>query len=177
MLSRIARAFSNDTSLYQEIKGNPQAKSESLLIVAISIFASILLAVLIGFVELILLGSAEGFATLTIVVTSITVLGNLAGYFVIVFLTWLINLLIAKGKGSFTDIRVAIAYAYCVPAILVPITGFVGLWIIVTTSTAVSETLGIGKIPALLITITSAVVTIAIYMIITGVGLVFILTR
>ena len=55
---------------------------------------------------------------------------------------------LAKGTGSFTDIRVAVAYAYCIPTILtyVPYIGLIAsLWLIVTASLAIRETLGIGK--------------------------------
>ena len=139
MFNRILRAFRNDISLYGELKGNPEFASESWMVLTISIVISAALATLTIIGDGVLTGIVWGV---------ISALGGIFGYIVLVVLAWLIGTKLAKGTGSITDIRAAVAYAYCIPAILtpIPIIGFIAsLWLLVTESSAIRETLGIGK--------------------------------
>ena len=139
MFNRILRAFRNDVSLYGELKGNPQFASESWMVLAISIGISAILATLFGLGNGVLAGIVSGLAT---------ALGGIVGYLVLIILAWFIGTKLAKGTGSFTDIRAAITYAYSIPTILTPIPyigSIIGLWLLVTASSAIRETLGIGK--------------------------------
>ena len=139
MFNRILRAFLNDASIYSELKGNPEVASESWIVLVISIVVSAVLAALTGIGDGISLGI---FAGLTSAVISVL------GYFVLVSLAWFMGTKLANGAGSFSDIRVAVAYAYCIPTILtyIPYIGLIAsLWLLVTASSAVRETLGIGK--------------------------------
>lgn len=156
MFNRIFRAFRNDVSLYAELKGNLQFASESWIVIAISIGISAILATLLGLGNGILAGIVSGLAT---------ALGGIAGYLVLIILAWLIGTKLAKGTGSFTDIRAAVAYAYCIPAILTPIPiigSIIGLWLLVTESSAIRETLGIGKGLTFFIVVISIVAIFAI---------------
>src|SRR3990172_493464 len=131
MFNRILRAFRNDVSLYGELKGNPEFASESWMVLAISILISAVLATLTSIGDGILVGIVGGV---------ISALGGIFGYLVLVVLAWLIGTKLAKGTGSVADIRAAVAYAYCIPAILtpVPIIGFIAsLWLLVTESSAI----------------------------------------
>ena len=151
MFNRIWRAFRNDASLYGELKGNPRFASESWLIFAISIVISAVLATLIDGNQLIL-GIASA-------------LSNILGFFALVILAWFIGAKLAGGTGSFTDIRAAVTYAYCIPAILTPVptVGLItSLWFLVTGSSAIRETLGIGRGLTLIIVIISGMVIFAI---------------
>ena len=139
MINRILRAFRNDVSVYGELKGNSEFASESWIVLVISVVISAVLATLTGISDGISLGI---FAGLTSAVVAVL------GYFVLVSLAWFIGTILAKGTGSFTDIRVAVAFAYCIPTILtyIPYIGLIAsLWLLVTASSAVRETLGIGK--------------------------------
>jgi len=139
MFNRILRAFLNDVSMYNEFKGNPEVASESWMVLGISIVTSAVLATLTGIGNGISFGI---FAGLT------SVLVGVLGYFVLVGLAWFMGTKLAKGTGSFTDVRAAAAYAYCIPTILtyIPFIGLIAsLWLLVTASSAIRETLGIGK--------------------------------
>ena len=139
MFNRILRAFRNDVSLYGELKGNPQFALESWIVLAISIGVSAILATLFGLGNGMFGGIISGLAT---------ALGGIVGYLTLIILAWFIGIILAKGTGSFTDIRAAITYAYCIPAILTPVPyigSVIGLWLLVTESSAIRETLGIGK--------------------------------
>jgi hypothetical protein len=139
MFNRILRAFRNDVSLYGELKGNPEFASESWIVLAISIVSSAVLATLTGIGDGILFGIVGGI---------ISALGGIFGYLVLVVLAWFIGIKLAKGTGSVADVRAAVAYAYCIPTILtpIPIIGVIAsLWLLVTESSAIRETLGIGK--------------------------------
>ena len=139
MFNRILRAFRNDASLYGELKGNSEFASESWMVFAISVVISAVLATLTSIGDGVLAGIVWGV---------ISALGGIFGYIVLVVLAWFIGTKLAKGTGSVTDVRTAVAYAYCIPAILtpVPLIGFIAsLWLLVTESSAIRETLGIGK--------------------------------
>ena len=139
MFNRILRAFRNDVSIYNELKGNSEVASESWVVLVISIVVSAVLAALTGIGDGISFGI---FAGLTSAVISVL------GYFVLVSLAWFMGAKLANGTGSFSNVRVAVAYAYCIPTILmyVPYIGIIApLWLLVTASSAVRETLGIGK--------------------------------
>ena len=139
MFNRILRAFRNDVSLYGELKGNPAFASESWTVLATSILLSAVVATLTSSGDGVLFGIVSGV---------ISALGSIFGYLVLVILAWFIGTKLAKGTGSVTDVRTAVAYAYCLPAILTPIPmiGFLAsLWLLVTESSAIRETLGIGK--------------------------------
>ena len=158
MFNRIFRAFRNDVSLYGELKGNPEFASESWMVLAISIVISAVLATLTGIRDGILIG--------------IVALGGIFGYLVLVVLAWFIGTKLAKGTGSVADIRAAVAYAYCIPAILtpLPIIGFfASLWLLVTESSAIRETLGIGKGLTFLIVMLSVAAILVYSVVISGI--------
>lgn len=139
MFNRILRAFRNDVSVYGELKGNSEFASESWVVLAISIVVSAVLATLTG------IGNGTSFGIFSGLVSALV---GILGYLVLVSLAWFIGTKLAKGTGSFTDIRVAMAYAYCIPTILtyIPYIGLIAsLWLLVTASSAIRETLGIGK--------------------------------
>jgi hypothetical protein len=157
VFNRIWRAFRNDASLYAELKGNPQFASESWLIFAISIVISAILVSLLDGNQLVP-GIIGGLAL-------VSALSSILGFFALVILAWSIGAKLAGGTGSFTDIRAAMAYAYCIPAILTPIptVGLIAsLWFLVTGSSAIRETLGIGKGLTFIIVIISGMVIFAI---------------
>ena len=163
MFNRILRAFRNDVSLYGELKGNPEFASESWMVLAISILISAVLATLTSIGDGILVGIVGGV---------ISALGGIFGYLVLVVLAWLIGTKLAKGTGSVADIRAAVAYAYCIPAILtpVPIIGFIAsLWLLVTESSAIRETLGIGKGLTFLIVMLSVAAILVYSVVISGI--------
>jgi len=158
MFNRIFRAFRNDVSLYGELKGNPEFASESWMVLAISIVISAVLVTLTGIRDGILIG--------------IVALGGIFGYLVLVVLAWFIGTKLAKGTGSVADIRAAVAYAYCIPAILtpLPIIGFfASLWLLVTESSAIRETLGIGKGLTFLIVMLSVAAILVYSVVISGI--------
>ena len=139
MINRILRAFRNDVSVYGELKGNPEFASESWIVFAITIVVSAVLATLTGIGNGISFGIFAGLASALV---------GVLGYFVLVGLAWFMGTKLAKGTGSFTDIRAAAAYAYCIPTSLtyIPYIGLIAsLWLLVTASSAIRETLGIGK--------------------------------
>ena len=163
MFNRVWRAFRNDVSLYGELKGTPEFASEAWRILALSIVLSAVLATLTGIGDGILFGIVGG---------AISALGTILGYLVLVVLAWFIGTKLAKGTGSLTDVRAAIAYAYCIPAILtpVPMFGFLAsLWLLVTESSAIRETLGIGKGLTFLIVMMSIGAIIACYAVFDGI--------
>jgi hypothetical protein len=132
MISRMLSAFMNDSYVYQELKGEPRYAAEAWFVITIPIVIS---AIFASFRNGSTVALANG-------------LGIIAGYLIFSILAWLIGTKLAKGAGSFTDVRVAIAYAYSVPILIaiVPVIGiYVGLWFLVTASTAIRETLGLGK--------------------------------
>jgi hypothetical protein len=168
MFNRILRAFRNDVSLYGELKGNPAFASESWMVLAISIVISAVLATLTGIGDGIRIGIVGGF---------ISALGGIFGYLVLVGLAWFIGTKLAKGTASVADIRAAVAYAYCIPAILIPailtplpiIGFFASLWLLVTESSALRETLGIGKGLTFLIVMLSVAAILLYSVVISGI--------
>jgi len=163
MFNRILRAFRNDVSLYGELKGNPAFASESWTVLAISILLSAVVATLTSSGDGVLFGIVSGV---------ISALGSIFGYLVLVILAWFIGTKLAKGTGSVTDVRTAVAYAYCLPAILTPIPmiGFLAsLWLLVTESSAIRETLGIGKGLTFLIVMISIGAILAYSVVISGI--------
>ena len=163
MFNRILRAFRNDVSLYAELKGNPEFASESWMVLTISIVISAVVATLTGIGDGIRIGIVGGV---------ISALGSIFGYLVLVVLAWLIGTKLAKGTGSLADVRAAVAYAYCIPAILTPIpmVGFIAsLWLLVTESSAIRETLGIGKGLTFLIVMMSIVAILAYSIVVSGI--------
>jgi hypothetical protein len=139
MFNRILRAFRNDISVYSELKGNPEFASESWIVLVISIVISTVLATLTTIGNGISFGIFSGL---------ISALVSILGYLVLVSLAWFMGTKLAKGTGSFTDIRAAVSYAYCIPTFLIyiPYIGLIAsLWLLVTASSAIRETLGIGK--------------------------------
>lgn len=170
MFNRIVRAFRNDVSLYGELKGKPEFASESWMVLAISIVIGAVLATLIGLKKGMLLGIADGLSG---------ALGGILGYLVLVVLAWFIGTILAKGTGSFSDVRAAVAYAYCIPAILtpIPIVGLIfSFWLLVIASSAIRETLGIGKGLTFFIVIMSIVAIFAISLSISGAVLALVLS-
>jgi len=162
MFNRILRAFRNDVSLYGELKGNPAFASESWTVLATSILLSAVVATLTSSGDGVLFGIVSGV---------ISALGSIFGYLVLVILAWFIGTKLAKGTGSVTDVRTAVAYAYCLPAILAPIPmiGFLAsLWLLVTESSAIRETLGIGKGLTFLIVMISIGAILAYSVVISG---------
>ena len=162
MFNRILRAFRNDVSLYGELKGNPAFASESWTVLATSILLSAVVATLTSSGDGVLFGIVSGV---------ISALGSIFGYLVLVILAWFIGTKLAKGTGSVTDVRTAVAYAYCLPAILTPIPmiGFLAsLWLLVTESSAIRETLGIGKGLTFLIVMISIGAILAYSVVISG---------
>ena len=163
MFNRILRAFRNDVSLYGELKGNPAFASESWTVLATSILLSAVVATLTSSGDGVLFGIVSGV---------ISALGSIFGYLVLVILAWFIGTKLAKGTGSVTDVRTAVAYAYCLPAILTPIPmiGFLAsLWLLVTESSAIRETLGIGKGLTFLIVMISIGAILAYSVVISGI--------
>lgn len=146
MFTRIWHAFANKATLYQDLKaGIPGWESWVVILIAFAVEA-IITAI-----------------TSTVPDGMLQFFIQLIGYLVMAFWAWLIGAVIGKGKGSFADVQKAIAYPYFVPTILgaIPMnwvgdekTGLwvdgivkivVALWFLVTLSTAIRETLGIGK--------------------------------
>ncbi len=140
MFNNIFRAFRNDVTLYPEIKGNAQVATQSWIVLALALVGNAFVATLVGvFTSGFLPGIFAGM---------ISVVGSLFGYVVMLILAWVIGILIAKGTGTFTDLHSALAHAYSIPAILAPLPYvgfFFSLWLLVTASSAIRETLGISK--------------------------------
>jgi len=163
MFNRILRAFRNDVSLYGELKGNPEFASESWMVIAISIILNAVVATLT------VIGDGIGTG---IVGGVISALGGIFGYLVLVVLAWFIGTKLAKGTGSVADVRAAVAYAYCIPTILtpIPIIGFIAsLWLLVTESSAIRETLGIGKGLTFLIVMISIAAILVYSVVVSGI--------
>lgn len=140
MFNNMFRAFRNDTTLYPEIKGNSQVATQSWVVLVLSLVGSTFIATVVGiFTSGFLPGIFAG------VVNGI---GSLVGYLMMLILAWFFGILIAKGNGTFTDLNSALAHAYSIPAILAPLPYvgiFFSLWLLVTASSAIRETLGISK--------------------------------
>ena len=163
MFNRILRAFRNDVTLYSELKTNPEFTSEAWIVLAISIIASAVLITLTSIGD----GLSVG-----IVVGAISASGSVIGYFVLAGLAWFIGTKLARGTGTFTDVRVAVAYAYCLPAILtsIPVIGIIAsLWLLATESSAIRETLGIGKGLTFIIVMFSIGVMLVYTLVVSGV--------
>ena len=159
MFNRILRAFLNDVSLYGELKGNPQFASEAWIVIVVSIGINAILATIFGSGKGALVGIVSGLFSL---------IGGVVVYLVLIILAWYIGVILAKGTGSFTDIRVALAYAYCIPVILTPIPcvgSIIGLWLLNTASSAIGDTLGIGKGLTFFIVVISIAAIAAIFVI------------
>ncbi len=82
-------------------------------------------------------------------ITGLTsVFANSVSYLVFTGWAWFIGVVIGKGQGSFKEVLVALVYGNAAPTLLTPLPyiGWVfGLWSLVTVSSAIRETLGIGK--------------------------------
>lgn len=140
MLNNIFRAFRNETTLYPEIKGNSQVAIQAWIVLVFSLLGNAFIAAIVdffsrGFLFGIFAGIVNGIA-------------SLIGYFIMLILAWVIGVVIAKGNGTFTDLHSALAHAYSIPAIFSPLPYvgfFFSLWLLVTASSAIRETLGISK--------------------------------
>jgi hypothetical protein len=156
MFDRILRAFRNDVSLYKELKGDALFAAEAWKIFAIFLGGNAILSILLGLKNGILASIIRGI---------VSAFGTMIGYFILVVLAWFIGIVLAKGAGTFTDLRVALAYAYFIPAVLspIPVLGVaLGLWLLVIASSAIRETLDIGKGLTFFIIIVSLIVIFAI---------------
>ena len=132
MFERIWRAFRNDATVYKDFRTNAAISSESFVAILLGIGLGVIIETMRGgFIGGIIVG-----------------LNNLIGYLFLSFWAWFIGTKLSKGDGSFSDVRKALAYAYCIPAVLIPIPWLgllAGLWLLIIASSAIRETLGIGK--------------------------------
>lgn len=140
MFNNMFRAFRNDVTLYPEIKGNSQVATQAWIVLVLSLVGNAFIATVVGvftsgFLPGIFAGIINGVA-------------SLFGYVLMLILAWFIGIVIAKGNGTFADLNSALAHAYSIPAILAPLPYvgfFFSLWLLVTASSAIRETLGISK--------------------------------
>ncbi|SRR5260221_6812756 len=159
MFSRIWRGFRNDVTLYAELKGKSEFASESWIVLAVSILIGAVLADLLYSFRSVVL--AVGVAGIQYAVVSILM------YLIIVALAWVIGTKVAKGIGSLTEVRTALAYVHAIPLMLAPIPiigALASLWIFVTASFAIGETLGIRKVVAFVTFLASYAAATAIYL-------------
>ncbi|GAB4505407.1 MAG: hypothetical protein Fur0043_24020 [Anaerolineales bacterium] len=154
MFNRIWRAFTNKTDLYPELKaGVPAWEAWAIVLVAFAI------------------GAVVSVVTVSLLEGVLQFFLSLVGYLFMAFWAWLIGAVIGKGNGSFGDVQKAIAYPYAVPAILTAFPNrwvglIVGLWLLVILSTAIRETLGIGKGLTFFIVISSIVVVFGLLVVV-----------
>ncbi|RME57364.1 hypothetical protein D6779_08845 [Candidatus Parcubacteria bacterium] len=133
MFNRIWRASANDASLYDELKSDVQAGESWVVILVAFAIAAVITSITSSFVD--------GVISFAI---------QIIGYLLMAFWAWLVGAVIGKGEGSFGEVQKALAYPYALPAVLMAIPVIwlgiiVVLWFLVTMSTAIRETLGIGK--------------------------------
>lgn len=157
MLERIWRGFKNDSSLYSEIKGESTVQVEALVVV----LGLALLTGVIAFVAETFTQDSEMQPSISAIITATAFV---LGYIVVTIWAWLIGSLIGPGKGSMNDIRVGLAYGivplalYAIPTI----GGFLALWALVTQSSAIRETLEIGKGLTFFIVLTSLFIQLSL---------------
>ena len=152
MINRMVRAFKNDLTLYPELKDDPDASSESLIV----------LLIIGGIFSVGTWVVSPGTSVEYILDIPIWFVSMIAAYLMIAIIAWVIGSLLTSGEGSFDQVRIALAYGYT-PIILsiIPLVGILfSLWALVTISSAIRETLGISPLMTLLIVLGAAVVNI-----------------
>ncbi len=149
MINRMVRAFRNDLTLYPELKESEDASSEGYQVI-------LLIAVVVALIDVIFdpsLGYFIGFLFFFVIL--------LVGYAIVLVTAYVISK-VGRGEGTFGQLHLALAYGYT-PAILssIPWIGILfSLWLLVTISSAIRETMGIGKGLTFFIVIFAIVVTL-----------------
>ena len=141
-------AIKNDLTVYKLLKENSSYSSESII-------AILVIAVLSGLIA----GIANSGGEFSFLTSSIwlSFLGTVFTYLLFSLWAWFVGTKLVKGTGTFSEVRIALAYAFS-PSIFwgLPYIGILAsLWTWVTVSSAIRETLGIGKGSTFLIVISA----------------------
>lgn len=157
MINRMISAMKNDLTVYKLLKEGSSFSSESII-------AILVIAVLSGLISGI--ANPEGEFSFLNAGIWLSFLGTVFTYLLFSLWAWFVGTKLVKGTGTFSDVRIALAYAFS-PSIFVglPYIGFLaGLWTWVTVSSAIRETLGIGKGSTFLIVISAGFLTGIIFL-------------
>lgn len=139
-ITRVWRAARNDVAIYQELKTNPGPGWEPI----VAMFGPLLINLVILLAGGLGLLSFVGFGL------------GIVAYLFLVGWGWLLGAKMFKGSGSLGEVFRALAYAVCLPSLLGLIPNqwiglAAGLWGVVLMSSALRETLGIGRGPTFFI--------------------------